>query len=491
MSRSLRLAMGIVGLLAVLLSVWGIRDVAAGLRTIYSTSHGVPLIFIGPETAMDASRPLILIAHGFAGSGTVMRGFAYTFAHAGYVVALWDFDGHGSNPNPMPPGLLSVDLMPDATTAFEAAERLGLADVRRVAILGHSMGSGVALMWGQIHPGTGATIAVSPIGVSVTPALPHNLLLIAGGLEPAFAENAAVLLGEAGGSGGEIADGSARKFVTIPGVEHISILFSPTAHATALAWLDATFGTQPGADRYTDRRILWFGLAVLGTLLSAATLVPRVILDERSAPLSRPLWWRSLALVVGAFAGTLALWAASHAGVDVATLLGLRVGGYLICWFAVAGMIAVLSLRPRIVLPGRRELLSGTLIFAFLWLGVGLIGGVVWLPWLLIPRRLLLWPLASLALLPWCLAVGEIGRRASAWGRLGWWLLQSVVLFAALTLAIRLSPEIGFLSLILPVFPIILLFQGVPNLPQRSSWSFALSGALFVSWMLLAVFPLQ
>jgi hypothetical protein len=41
------------------------------------------------------------------------------------------------------------------------------------------------------------------------------------------------------------------------------------------------------------------------------------------------------------------------------------------------------------------------------------------------------------------------------------------------------------------VFPIVLLFHTIPNLPQKGYWAFALSGALFVSWMLLAVFPLQ
>jgi hypothetical protein len=65
------------------------------------------------------------------------------------------------------------------------------------------------------------------------------------------------------------------------------------------------------------------------------------------------------------------------------------------------------------------------------------------------------------------------------------------LLFVALTLAIHLTPELGFLTLILPVFPIILFFQTIPNMPQKAAWPFALSGALFVSWMLLAVFPLQ
>ena len=449
------------------------------------------MVFVAPAGKMDGSRPLVLVGHGFAGSGTVMRGFAYTFAHAGYVVALWDFDGHGSNPNPMPANTLSGSLIPDAEAALAEAQRLGLADTRRVAILGHSMGSGVALSFGQLHPETAATIAVSPVGTSVTPDLPHNLLLMAGSLEPNFASSAEQRLAEAGGAGGDPAKGTGRKLEIIPNVEHISILFSTVAHKTALAWLDATFGSQPGAVPYTDRRIIWFGIGVLGTLLASATLIPRPSIAAPEKAMIRPLWRRSLALTGGALAATLVLWAAGLAGLKLSSLLGLRVGGYLVLWFALAGIVGLLLLHGRPSLPSRREILSGLLIFAALWLGVGLLGGIVWLPWLLIPKRLVLWPLGSLAVLPWCLVVGEASRKARGWGRLGWWLFHSATLFASLALAIYLTPELGFLTLILPVFPIMLFFQAIPNLPQKGAWSFALSGALFISWMLLAVFPLQ
>jgi hypothetical protein len=198
-----------------------------------------------------------------------------------------------------------------------------------------------------------------------------------------------------------------------------------------------------------------------------------------------------VALAGGALIGTLALWAAGRAGLPLSGLLGLRVGGYLFFWFALAGIAGLALLRSRLSLPSRREILSGLLILAALWLGIGLVGSWVWLPWLLIPKRLALWPLGSLAMLPWFLAVGEAGRKASRWGRLGWWLFYSVVLFAALTLAIRLTPELSFLTLILPIFPIVLLFHAISNLLQKGAWAFALSGALFVSWMCLAVFPLQ
>jgi hypothetical protein len=41
------------------------------------------------------------------------------------------------------------------------------------------------------------------------------------------------------------------------------------------------------------------------------------------------------------------------------------------------------------------------------------------------------------------------------------------------------------------MFPIIIGLHALGAAPHRGSWPFAVSGALFVSWMLLAVFPLQ
>jgi pimeloyl-ACP methyl ester carboxylesterase len=489
--KKTRWAAGVLGLVLVVLSVWQIQTAAVGLVEVRSSSGSIPMVFIGPAEAMDGSRPLVLVGHGFAGSGTVMRAFAYSFAHAGYVVALWDFAGHGANPAALPAGAMTGSLVPDAEAVLKEAQRLGLADSRRLAILGHSMGSGVALAFGQQHPETAATIAVSPVGTSVTPSLPRNLLLMAGSLEPSFVASAEKRLAEAGGPGGDPTEGTGRKLTVIQNVEHLSMLVAPQAHATALQWLDATFGQQPGTAPYTDQRILWFGIGVVGALLASATLIPRASGKVPFGRGIRPLWWRVLAVAGGALAATLALRAANLLGLTLNGLLGLSAGGYLIFWFALAGVAGLLLLRGRVSLPAPRELLAAMLIFAGLWLGVGLLGDMVWLPWLLIPQRLALWPLAILALLPWCLLIGEVGRPAGGWGRLGWWLTQSALLFAALTLAIRLSPELGFLTLILPVFPIVLLFQTIPNAPQKGAWTSALSGALFVSWMLLAVFPLQ
>jgi len=529
--KKTRWIFGMLGIVLVGLSFWQIKSSANGLQIEHTQRSGVPITIIGPRDDMNGSRPLVLIGHGFAGSGTVMRGFAYTFAHAGYVVALWDFDGHAANPNPLPNDSMSGGLVPNAETTLAEVKRIGWADTSRLAILGHSMGSGVALSFGQLHPETAATIAVSPVGISVTPELPHNLLLLAGSLEPQFASSAESRLSEAGGPGGDTRQGTARKLAIIAGVEHISIVFSPTAHATALNWLNDTFGIQPGAVPYTDRRIVWFGIGLLGTLLASVSLIPRMQTSLSKTPIPA-FWKRLLALTGGALVATLVLWAVSLAGMDISRLLGLRVGGYLFLWFFLAGLTSLLILfvlnplvvsnaalfvvshvaqrsdvdplvvshaAPLVVSHAAQRsgvptqiyaVISGLLIFASLWIGFALFGGSVWLPWLLILKRLVLWPLGIIALLPWFLAVGRVSQVARGWGKMGWWLFQSILLITSLMLAIRLTPALGFLTLILPIFPIILFFHTIPTLPHHNAWSYAISGATFVSWLLLAVFPL-
>ncbi len=483
--------MGAAGLLLVLLCVWQILAAPAGLEITALRSTDPPLVIVVPEGVSLDDRPLVLVAHGFAGSTVIMRGFAFTLAHAGYPVVLWDFAGHGVNPQPLPADTRGNALLVGAEAALAEALSRGSGDPGRVAILGHSMGSGVALVFGQEHSGTAATVAVSPVGQPVTPELPRNLLLMAGALEASFLRNAEARLAEAGGPGGDPTAGTARKLVVVPGVEHLSILFSPTAHAAARDWLDATFGPQSGAAEYTDRRVVWYGLGLVGALLLGAALAPLVAEPASVAVRRRPVWWCLLALLGGACGATLLLWLAGLAGLELRNLLGLLVGGYLLLWFGLAGLLSLGLLWLRPPFWSLRGVLGGLLAFAVLWLGVGLLGQQVWLPWLLIPRRLLLWPLGALLLLPWFLTAGETVEGAHALGRIGGWLAHSAVLVGAIFLALRLSPELGFLIIILPLFPVIIGLHALAAAPYRGSWPFALSGALFVSWVLLAVFPLQ
>jgi pimeloyl-ACP methyl ester carboxylesterase len=480
-----------VGLGMILISIWLLSGAQRGLKVINLPTSNPPVTIITPADAVPASRPTILIAHGFAGSSELMRGFALTLAHAGYTTVSWDFEGHGANPNPLSASNESGDLLKDAESALSYAASTGLVDTQHIAILGHSMGSGVALSFGSVHPDTYATIAISPVKQTVTPELPHNLLLMAGSLEPQFVTNAQQLFDMAEGPNGDFSSGAARELVIVPNVEHISILFSPAAHATARAWLDSTFGTQAGATNYSDHRIIWFGIGILGfafVSLAAVNSLPNTSSDKKD---TAPLWLRLVALIVGCLAATIILWLVSLNGVALSQILGILVGGYLLIWFGIAGVISLLILRPHLYTPGWVEISKGIIAFAALWLGVGLLGNFVWLPWLLIPSRLWLWIPGAVLLLPWFYAVGEAAKQSSIWGQIGWWLYEIFAVMAGLFLAIRFTPEIGFIFILLPLIPVIFGLHILTIRSRHGSWAFAISGAMFLSWLLLAVFPLQ
>jgi hypothetical protein len=281
----------------------------------------------------------------------------------------------------------------------------------------------------------------------------------------------------------------------VQNVEHVSILFAPAAHAATRDWLDATFGPQPDGIAYTDRRVMWYGIGLAGALLVSTGLAPLIAgLSVRTPELvlarPRPLSLRLAALAGGVLCATLVLWGASIAGLELPNLLGLLIGGYVIIWLGIAGLFAHLLLRVSPSMSTFGDVLRGLFALAVLWVSAGLLGQWVWLQWLLIPRRLLLWPLGGLLMFPWFLAVGEAARGGGAVGWLGWWLCHSAVLTGGLLFALRLNPELGFIVLVLPLLPIVLGLHALTTAPYRERWSFAISGALFMSWLFLAVFPL-
>jgi dienelactone hydrolase len=125
----------------------GLISAQSGLHVVSWQVDGLPLTAFYNEQGDPAARPLVLVAHGFAGSERAMRAFSLGLAHAGYTVIAWGFAGHGANTEP------DGDLLADAEKALAQAGQRGLGDPGRVAILGHSMGSGVALRFGSSTDG--------------------------------------------------------------------------------------------------------------------------------------------------------------------------------------------------------------------------------------------------------------------------------------------------------------------------------------------------
>jgi hypothetical protein len=324
----------------------------------------------------------------------------------------------------------------------------------------------------------------------VTPSLPNNLLLMAGDLEPQFVENAEQLLAEAGGAGGDPNVRNARELRVIPGVEHISILFKADSHVVARDWLDDTFGQQPGAVDYRDRRMVWYGLGIVGVLLLGWAFTPLLNQTSSTQHTPQPLWMRFFAPVGGAISASILLWILNVLGVKLDAPLGLVVGGYVLVWLGLAGFISLALLGFRLSPFSTRFLLSGMAAFAVLWLGVGILSNFVWIPWLLIPKRLILWLVGVLLTLPWFLAIAETLRGEGFLRRFAGWIGHSILLAVGFVLSMRLIPGLYVLILVLPLLPVILGLVELATARLRGSWPYAICGALFLSWTLVAVFPM-
>ncbi|MGI0489497.1 alpha/beta fold hydrolase [Pantanalinema rosaneae CENA516] len=485
-----RLGLLALAILLIVLSWLGIAIARSGLEVRSFQKEGIPLLYLAPEGTSEI--PGVLVAHGFAGSKQLMLGYGHVLAHAGYAVMLWDFDGHGANGT----RLQRYELQQNLDVALQALLEQPQVDPGRLALLGHSMGSGIVMTAGIRHPNRfAATVAVSPTGANVTPQSPRNLQLQAGSGEGRFVGNAERLLAQAGGENTNLAAGQGRELVVIPGVEHITILFSDGSHQAALRWLNATFGRTNDSQyrdltsqRYRDRRMVWYGLHLLGWLVGLAAIAPLLthppLIATKIAPIRR--WVGLIAAPLAATAGLVLL----NQWFDLQNLGGVQVGGAVGVWFLIAGLtwLGVLARLPR---PTLRAVGLGVTLFAILWIAFGALAQIIWLQWWLIPIRLRVWLPVAIACFPWFLAAGIVQENIGVGKRILWWLGQSVVLIGGFVLTLNFLPQLGFMFLLLPLFPPLMgILSLVAGLLNRA-WVYAIGSTLFFGWLLAAGFPLS
>lgn len=462
------------GLLLILAAWFGLSLSSSGLTVRSWEQSGIPMMFIAPKTARLA--PGVLIAHGFAGSKQLMQGYAYTFARAGYGTLLWDFKGHGANS-------ASLDfsgLQSDFNSALAAIKEQPEIDSSKLAVLGHSMGSGAVMSAAISLPQEfQATIAISPTGANVTPQAPKNLQLQAGSWEPRFVDNAKKLLQQAGGEGKE------RSLVVISNVEHITILFSHKSQQEALNWLNRAFD-RPSTANYVDWRMGWYGLHAIGWLV----LLKAISLTRPLKPNSLKINFKKagLGLLLAPFVATGITFLASRGG-NIDRLGGILVGGAIALWIGCAGL-TWLGVINKFTRPQLSALFWGFMVFIGLWIGLGGMGQIVWVQWLLIPHRLWLWICISSVCLPWFLAAAVVQQSASFQQRILWWLGQTIAAIAGLIVTIVLIPKLGFIFLLIPIFPLIfgILSGTAAQFPEP--WTNAIASSGLFGWAIAAAFPL-
>jgi dienelactone hydrolase len=445
------------------------------------TVSGVPLVERHPGAEAPQRRPGVVVAHGYAGSATLMAQFGDTLSAAGFVVVLLDFTGHGANPRRLPgSGAPPEVLRRDLDVAVAHLRGLPDVDPARIALVGHSMGASAVTDYAVAHPDLTATVAISlPSAEQVTAELPSRLLLLVGGLEFAGFRTAASVAAEAGGPD--------REQVVVPGTEHITILYARRTHQETAAWLAEAFGAQSpaGGPASPVRRVAGAGLLLLALLIGLYP-VARLLLGGARGP-AAPRF--GLRVVVVAAAATVA--GALLAPLLPNRYLPLAIGDYVVGFTAVTGVAILLYLRvrPRLAMPSERLLLAAPLLTGYaavtiaLPMQLGLTQAVpVGARWWLLP---LVW--AGFAVLTLA------GLRLSDGNSLGL-LVVSAIAVVVLTAASMVGLTSGFVLLVVPLLAVLFVLQAawsaVLHRLAAPAWLIAVVTSLLVAWPIATALPL-
>lgn len=274
----------LVALAGIALALHRLHGATAGIAVETLTIGRTPAVLHRLEGAPPG--PVVVIAHGFSGSTALMRSLALTLAGEGLLALSFDFLGHGRHPDPLGGDLRAVE---GATAALVAQTRTVLAHARvlgdgRVALLGHSMAGDVLVRVAALEPDVQALVAISMLSPAVTASEPRNLLAIAGAWEGRLAAEALRVAGlasapeppEAGRTRGRFEDGSARRAVIVPGVEHVGVLFAATTQLEAASWLASAFGRRPAEPPRPALRGPWI-LLLIGACLALVRPLVRLL----------------------------------------------------------------------------------------------------------------------------------------------------------------------------------------------------------------------
>ena len=487
------MVVALLALAAIGLGGWRLHAAREGVVEAPLAVGEIPARVFRP--ASGAAGPVVVVAHGFAGSQQMMQAFAVTLARGGYVAVTFDFPGHGRNPVPLAGGLgddraAAGALLAALGRVVEAARGLGDG---RLALLGHSMAADIVVRFAFGRDDVAATVAVSGFGPEVTAERPRNLLLLVGAWEPEFLRDAARRLSgvdEERVTAGRFEEGTARLYAFAAGVEHIGILYGRDALAEARAWFDGVFGRAEGG--FLDIRggalaLLFGGLLALGWPLSM--LLPRAVAGAEGGGMGWRRFWP--VVLVPAVLTPLLL------RLVPGRFLPLLLGDYIALHCAVYGLLTGLLLWWRgagwsKARPGRVAL-GAVGVAAYALLGFGVAIDLLLTSFLPVGMRAWLVAAMLCGTLPWFLA-DEWAVRGPHAARLAA-PATKLAFLVSLLLAVALDPRRLFFLVI--IVPVMLLFLTVYGLVGRWSWRAtgtplpaAIGHALALAWALAATFPL-
>ncbi|EAQ25292.1 alpha/beta fold hydrolase [Roseovarius sp. 217] len=478
----------VVALLCVAaLALWQLEGQRRGVEITSFTVSDTP---VTREAQPGADGPVVVVAHGFAGSRQMMQSYSLDLARAGYRVWAFDFEGHGRNRVPMSGDVTRIDgttrLLIEQTRRVVAAAVAQEGYNGEVALLGHSMATDIIIRTALEEDRVGPVVAISAFSQAVTGTEPDTLLLISGAWEAGlrgFARQAVAMVDPEAGEGQTARSGDVtRRAVVAPLAEHVAVLHSRVGRTEAIDWLDTASGRESDvAVRATGPWIM----VLMGAIVALAWPLSR-LLPQHAPPVPGTLSMRQFALVLGVPASLAPLLA-----VQVETrLLPVLVADYLMLHLALYGVCQLALLWGFGLRPDR---LRPVAVVALLVWGLGFFGLFLdrysanfWPT----PERLTIIATLSLGALPFMLADAVLTRGAPLWQRLG----ARLMFILSLGLAILLDTErLFFLAMIAPVILLFFLIFGLMGrwvAARAGGTSAGVALGLILAWALGVSFPL-
>jgi alpha-beta hydrolase superfamily lysophospholipase len=455
---------GILGVLAIVLSLWQLLSERQGITRTDLLIGQTPATLYVKQGAAPA--PLVVIAHGFAGSRQFMEAFSLTLAGSGYTALAFDFQGHGRNPVPMSGDVSRIDgttqlLMDETSRVIDAG--LARPEVSGgVSLLGHSMATDVIARVAVRDARVDAVVGVSMFSQAVTQDQPERLLMVAGAWEPHlrdFGLAALRMVDPKAVEGDTVRNGDVvRRSVAAPHTEHVSVLYSETTLRAARDFLDDTYDRQSRAQ--ITRHGPWVGLLLAGILALGWPLFSRPGVGVGAGPgaghVVVPSW--RVVLVVSLVPASLvplvlSLFETRVLPVLVADYLALHLAFY---GAVQLGLLAWFGIRPGI---GKQALLPAAMLLVYGIFGFGFALDQFGASFVPHAGRVVIIAAVALGAVPFMLgdAVACAGGAAPVLRRL----TVRAGFLASLVLAVVLDFErLFFLVMIIPVIVLFFLIFG-------------------------------
>ena len=322
--------------------------------------------------------PGVLLIHGFTSDRTNTSSLARRIAQNGYGVLAIDVRGHGENRNPFNRELLRDDVAAGVAYLRQSTQ----IDPSRIVVIGHSMGAGAALDYANRNANLTASVMISGGFRLDGPERPRNALFIYAQNDLPFIPELSRMIAthitgddhiEIGKRYGDFANGTALELIQVPGVNHVSILWSAETAQQIIKWLDSACGMQrPGDLNLRDARLntilvvlVLFLLLMfpLGRIAGGLANVQERIPDIAGVP-------GAVAALVIAMVAAMPLISLVSPG----SFIPLVVGNPAISWIAVAGGMLIVFTAVRLpdelrklTAGWRQSLLVGAIAFGAIY----------------------------------------------------------------------------------------------------------------------------